>query len=314
MIIDDIENLWIANKDCFKDKMQSWLQKIDITQRSAAEMRQHFHQWRPLYAYVRAGGRNHKSAFVFSLRFLGQEVATLLVERKEVCLNIDEKTARTNQRFFPDLKIPVAKYPWRGKEARYFRKYFSLLNQNPLIKLHSPEHRIESIIIREMFSKKRTKFGGTFSGIQPVTIAGFPLQFPLPISGCSGKPLPTNGHMDILARRRKAGRVCLSIWELKAPRKYKDTLCELYIYSVTLLKMLRDPDFGQRWYKVFGFSGKIPSRLCIEGVVAITSDQKAKLSKEISRCDLKREIGNDEIDFFVAYYDENTLNINFEKI
>ena len=125
--------------------------------------------------------------------------------------------------------------------------------------------------------------------------------------------MASNGHIDILARRR-AGRVCLSVWELKAPGRYQKTLREVAIYSATVLKMLRDPDLGQKWYKVFGFSGKIPASLCIEAVVAVTGDQRKKVEKEIELCSLPRQIGSDRIKYYAAYYDNDTMKINFEKI
>lgn len=312
IILGEIENLWETNNS-FKDKLRSWLDQIRLTQQRAVEMRQYFHQWQPLSAYVRAGNNTGKNRFSFSLRFLGQEVASLIIRGSDVCLNISDKTARTNNRFFHNLMMPAGTYEWRGKEAQYFRRYFQDAVKKDSVGLHSPEHTIESRIIKEMLSKSRTKFGGTFSGIQPVTLSGFPLQFPLPISGSSGTPKATNGHIDILARRR-AGRVCLSVWELKAPGKYKNTLCEVYIYSTTLLKMLRDPYLGQEWYKIFGFSGKIPAALCIEAVLAVTGDQRKKVEKEKAEHNLLKHIGNDSIDFFAAYYDKDTLKIKFEKI
>jgi len=312
MIITEINNIWEKHKG-FKDKLRLWLEQINLTQQRATEMKQYFHQWRPLSAYVRAGNGAGKDIFSFSLRFLGQEVASLIVRESKVYLKISDKTALTNNRFFQNLTISAGTYEWRGKEAQYFRRYFQGVVKKGVFSLHSPEHMIESCIIKEMFRKSRIKFAGTFSGIQPVTLSGFPLQFPLPISGSSGIPKASNGHIDILARRR-AGRVCLSVWELKAPGRYQKTLREVAIYSATVLKMLRDPDLGQKWYKVFGFSGKIPASLCIEAVVAVTGDQRKKVEKEIENCDLPRRIGNDSIQYSAAYYDKDTMKITFEKI
>ncbi len=313
IIVRDIDKLWTAN-DGFIDKQRSWLAQMKTTQCLAAEMKQYFHQWCPLSAYVRAGNRAGKNSFSFSLRFSGQEVARLVVQGRDVWLRISEKTARTNIQYFHGIKLTTGKYKWSSNEALEFRKHFQTLKKNNAVELHSPEHSIESRIIKEMLSKSRNKFGGTFSGVQPVTLSGFPLQFPLPISGSSGAPKATNGHIDILARRRHAGRVCLSVWELKAPGKYKNTLREVYIYAVTLLKMLRDPELGQEWYRVFGFSGAIPTVLSIDGVVAITRDQERKLKREVESYDLQRQIRNDRIEFYVAYYDEDALKIDFEKL
>ena len=182
MILGEIDKLWETNNG-FKDKLRSWLEQIHLTQQRAAEMKKYFHQWKPLSAYVRAGNGAGKDFFSFSLRFLGQEVASLIVRKSKVYLKVSNKTSRTNTRFFHGLTIPAGTYEWRGKEAQYFRRYFKGTVKKGVLSLHSPEHMIESYIIKEMFRKSRIKFGGTFSGIQPVTLSGFPLQFPLPISG-----------------------------------------------------------------------------------------------------------------------------------
>jgi hypothetical protein len=312
-----INDLWEEHSH-FKDKQRSWLNQMGETQRLAALFRKCFHQWRPLSAYVRAGSSGGEGSFGLSLRFFGQEVARLTRRNGEIHLSISGKTAQTNKQFFPELSVGQGRYPWnstkeRDGEAKKFRRFFRDKTSSSF-RLHSPEHAVESRFIREMSSKSSTKFNGMFSGIQPVTIAGFPLQVPLPISGSSGSPKAKPGHIDILARRR-TGKVYLSVWELKAPGAYKHALLQVYIYAATLLKMLRDPDYGQKWYRMFGFSGNLPKALRIEAVIAITKDQQAKLHIEReNNKDLPLQIGNDRIDLFVAYYDRDTLRLDYEKI
>jgi hypothetical protein len=308
MIIEEIDKFWRENKG-FNDKLQSWLEQIKKTQKQAKEAKQHFHRWDPLPVYVTAGRCAGKNMFSFSLRFQGQEVATLVVQGTDVHLKISKKTAKTNKQYFSYSELSAGKYEWSGKKAANFRKWFSKNKSNKMI-LHSEEHRIESHFIEEMRSKSSTKFGGILKGIQPVMLSDFPLQFPLPISGSSGVPKATTGHIDILARRKpNKGQVCLSVWELKAPGKYNNALSEGYIYTVTLLKMLRDPKLGDEWYKIFGFNGRIPSMLHVECVIAITKDQESKLKKDVMRLNLPRNIASDLIDLSVIYYDKATLNI-----
>ena len=120
-------------------------------------------------------------------------------------------------------------------------------------------------------------------------------------------------HIDILARRRSRG-VCLSVWELKAPGAYGTPLHQVYIYALTLLKMLRDPELGPKWYEVFGFSGKIPASLRIEGVVAVTPDQKSALDDEFATLGTSPRLGMDTIELYAAYYDKDSLEVAFQKL
>jgi hypothetical protein len=213
--------------------------------------------------------------------------------------------------------VPILKHEWRDREGRDFREFFREQAKHDL-KLRSPEHAIESRFIKEMVKKSRDKFGGTLTNIQPVTISGFPLQFPLPLSGFSGTPVVSTGpgHIDILARHRVNGRVRLSVWELKAPGKEcKNALRQVYIYAVTLLKMLRDRDsgLGERWYKVLGFSKPIPPALQIEGIVAISEKQKEEFEKKNAFPTLPIRIGDDSVHLWTAYYNEDTLEIELEN-
>ncbi len=72
-------------------------------------------------------------------------------------------------------------------------------------------------------------------------------------------PKPTNGNIDILARRGTGKGTKISIWELKRPQTTAHAISQAYIYSVTLLKMLRTPQSGDIWYQdIIGFGRKVP--------------------------------------------------------
>ncbi len=169
-----------------------------------------------------------------------------------------------------------------------------------------------------MEKKSKSKFGGAFSGIQPVTIESFPFQMPLPISASSGKPVYSDGKIDILARRRCGdGKVRLSVWELKKPQTFSKALDQVYIYSVVLLQLLRSSS-GNRWYKIFGFNRPLPAKLEIEAVVVITPEpkQKEKLHNQLPKfiANNPMQIDNDLIKLSAAYYNEETYFVeSFEE-
>lgn len=91
---------------------------------SILSAKQRFHEWYPLKVYLSySTATNPKTDF--SLRYLGQEVATLRVEPDgEVLINISTKTALANERFGAKFQ---GKLPWRGTEAQKFRKQRSIM-------------------------------------------------------------------------------------------------------------------------------------------------------------------------------------------
>lgn len=294
-----VDSLWLKNEG-FKGMLESWLERIEVKSMRIRDTnpRRLIKDRDSLSLYSSVGGKSNKD-ISFSLRFSGQEVGIVKIENSEALLLISEKHKKQNKLF--NVDIPTGKYEWSsGKESIDFRKQF----KNNLNVPRIPEHDLESRFIKEMKNPSSSKFGGTFKGIQPVTLSGFPVQFPLPLSASSGAPKESVGHIDILARRRDGG-VRISLWELKAPGKYSHALSQLSVYSMTLLKMLDDNQYGDRWFKAFGFNRKKPSKLQIEGVICIEEGQGKKLEKEKKQLfpdgDIDSSI-NRHIKLFVAYY------------
>lgn len=300
----DIEKIW--DKSCIK-KSSVWLVDFIQMDQHFSVARRKFHQWAPLRIYVR---KSSSMSPAFALRFHGQDVATLRTGSKGVCLNLDRsmisKTKRTLDKEFP---FAQGSYPWKGPVGINFRRYFKRINEKvkgvPQVRI--PEHRVESKFIQEMLKNDSTKFGGIGLRIQPVTVGGCPLQFPLPVSASTGWPVKTNGHIDILARRVLCpGKVVLSVWELKKPHAYAHAASQAYIYAYTLIKLLRST-IGSKWYRLFGFKGSIPNSLQIEAVVAITKDQLPRFEKEKKCLDLSGnlfQIKKDRIDLRYVCYNE----------
>jgi hypothetical protein len=259
--------------------------------------------------------RSSKSRVLFSLRFFGQEVAELFVKDNKVILRLDKQHCKDNEKYF---KSPLkdGDYDWTSKEAKKFRSHFKekARSSKRKPKVRIIEHRIESKFIQEML-KGSGKFGVSGLEIQPVTIAGCPLQFPVPISANTGRPNKGYGNIDILARHRgKNKKTRLSVWELKKPHTYNHPASQAYIYALTLLHLLRHTKNGSRWYKLFGFKSPIPKSLEIEAVVAITEDQKMKFENEKAK--LKKntsfDIDGDSIKLYAAYYEEKSQSIKFK--
>lgn len=128
-----------------------------------------FHEWAPLHLYTTVGDAK-TTANKFQLRFKGQKVAELKIRKDTVLLNTPGKCLENNTTWF-GYDTLHQDTEWRSSEAAIFRKHFSLLgnDSNP----RQQEHKYECMILTEMGkSDKEIKFQGTFSGVQPVKVAG----------------------------------------------------------------------------------------------------------------------------------------------
>ncbi|MBW6485536.1 MAG: hypothetical protein K0B01_05215 [Syntrophobacterales bacterium] len=305
-LLQQIEGHWTNQADGIAAK---WAKKLKDNENTVRESAKKFHEWHPLHVYLSVT-RAMNASISFSLRYQGQEVGSLSVNGDDVHLVISSKTAENNKEYFGIINKP-GKFLWRGKDAAEFRKQFKNLNRLNG-KGRVPEHRVESEFLKQMADHTSGKFAGTLKNIQPVLWAGCPFQFPLPISGNTGVPKPGKGNIDILARRRSGKETRISIWELKKPGTTAHAIEQAYIYSVTLIKMLRSKPWGDFWYKnIIGFKGKVPDRLSIESVVAVSIKSERQRSAFTSKlqkfkADNSLQVGKekDTIKLYVAYYQE----------
>jgi hypothetical protein len=310
-LLEQVDDLWRQGAEA---RAAGWATKLRAAKKSILSAKQQFHEWYPLKVYL-CYTDAIKSEIDFSIRYLGQQVATLQVMASgDVFINIPPKTAAVNgTQFGVTLQ---GKHRWRGAEAQKFRKHFRCLNPcDYFSSVKSEEHHIESEFLRHMKNPSGKKFNGTLRGIQPVMLGGFPFQFPVPISGNSGVPKLTNGNIDILARRGAGRATKISIWELKRPKTTAHAISQAYIYSVTLLKMLRTPQSGDIWYQdIIGFGCKVPDKLTIESVVAVSiaTDRNRKVFEDKLRAfkgGNSLTIGNDTINLHIAHYRKDPLTV-----
>ena len=322
-LLEQIEMCWAEVQD--KGYMGGkWANALVANQNELQKEVKKFHQWEPLKVYLSVA-RATKPKIEFSLRYQGQHVANLFVDDGPK-LHVEKKTAAINEKYFGTDKNQTCfgigqdgTRPWRDPDAANFRKHFKSLGSKQ--RGHSPEHRIEAKILEQMAGCTSEKFNGRLKNIQPVLIAGCPFQMPVPISGNTGEPIRKKGNIDIVARRRVGNRTRLSIWELKRPGVTSSAIEQAYIYGVTVLKMLREKEYGHIWYReIFGFNGKMPDRLTIECVVAVSlEDRKKDKYLETLRLFVTNnslEVEGDTIEIYLANYaeDNDTLTISFERV
>lgn len=304
-LLEQIEVRW-AEVQRSRYMGAEWAQTLVDSQQKLLDAAKTFHQWAPLKVYLSVA-RAGKTRVAFCLRYQGQHVANLVVDGAKASpqLHIDKKTAASNLR---DFKIDLEDtYGWRTHEAVVFRKHFK--NLGPEARGRSPEHRIEAMFLEQMADGTSKKFNGTLKNIQPILLGGCPFQMPIPISGNTGKPEAKKGSIDIVARRGTGRGTKISIWELKRPGVKAHAIEQAYIYGVTVLKMLRSKESGHIWYNdIFGFKGRMPDRLTVECVVAVSlPDHKLEELSEELRCFVAEnslQVGDDTIEFYLANYTE----------
>ena len=307
---EEIERQW--RKGNCEARTNVWAEALEASLETVREHRDSFHEWDPLKVYISYSMATQRT-LSFSLRYLGQEVGQIRPSRNGLRLVISKCQQQTNQDSFGLDPREWSNMDWRSEEARAFREYF----KNPRTKLpRSEEHWIESRFITEMRKDRAVeKFQGTLKGIQPVLLESIPFQCPVPLGASGGKPkISPRANIDILARR--AGRR-LSIWELKKRGTFAHALDQVYIYAVSVAKMLRSGK-GATWYTLFNYQGAVPEFLELDAVVAITSDQQGALERSLRRfespLDLKTERAH--INLVAAYYhwDPDTDALTIESM
>ncbi len=307
-----VDEIWIKHKTVFEKRLSTWIKSFEDNEEALALMKKQFHQWSNLRVYV---STTKAKSRIFSLRFFGQEVAQLIPRGNKILIRLSGHGEK-NKGLFAGFTFEDGEYDWHSDQGKAFRAYFKKLSRKSF-QIRIPEHRVESKFIAEM-QRGTGKFGIHSLKIKPVTIGGIPLQIPLPISASRNKPKPGKGYIDILSRHKgvdNKDRMCL--WELKKPDTYAHPAAQVYVYAATLIKMLRNTKDGPRWYRLFGFRRKLPNKLEIEAVVAISPSQKEKFKDEVAKlkADSSFEIGNDRICMYAAYYVEQpeSARILFES-
>ncbi len=311
-LLDQIERCWHdSNAEARSCK---WAKKLADSQKAMADATKQFNEWKPLDVYTCvADATNSKVSIEFSLRYCGQEVARLLTSNQTVSLRVSEGTAKNSATNFGTPSDLYGEWDWRSPGATEFRRQFREVP--PPSKLRREERRIEAAMIREMLGDS-TKFSGTLKDITPVRFMDCPFQFPMPFSANKGYPDGKKGNIDILARRGRGAANRLSVWELKAPgeERSQSPLEQAYIYSVTLLKMLRS-SCGATWYRdVLGYERSLPEKISIESVAVVSpssADDRMKFLDEFAAFKKNNcwAVGNDEVVPMVAFYQADTLSI-----
>lgn len=248
---------WIKRFDNYADAILDNLSVIE-------KHKKLFHEWAPLHLYMNI--TEAKSNMLFSLRYLGQDVAKIKVKNEKVTIST-KKFERNNERDF-GCSIILDDVEWKSVDASNFRKYFvKNLGRTGNSGKGNEEHRIESLLLTE-FSKKIGS-NKLIRNIQPVKLGGIArFQMSTPLGASNIKKLKySNSHgggIDILSRIGVGKATKLCIMEVKDENNTKETptkaIQQGLAYAVFIRELLRS-ESGDKWWQLFGFSGQLPTKL-----------------------------------------------------
>ncbi len=250
---------------------------------------------------------------LLDIRFRGQSVATLKHDNNDLTISTKSKEDKNYRDFGCKIKLDNAK--WNDKEFVKFRRFFrdkkAPRNDNEKNK-GNEEHNVESLLLSE-FSKK-ISLNKQLTRIQPVKILGYRFSMPTPLSASNHNKVKYSrqygGGIDILARTGSGNSTSITVIEVKDESKQSEppnlALEQAVTYAVFIRELLRS-DSGGKWYKIFGFKGRLPKKLILRAVCAMPDN-----ITDTSFGNKRYLIENDIIECHYIYfkYDKNISHIS----
>ncbi len=280
---------WLQKDNSWVKRFSDYADKICNMETTIKEIKKSFHKSPNLNLYTCISDiKNNKG---INIRYKGQCVGYI---KKDGRLKL--QVNKENPFDYNELNCD-----WDSPEATKFRKYFS----QDIESKGQIEHRFESMLIEE-FAKKSSK-DKELCNIQPVRVynqLAFQMTTALKASDKEIR-MATNaraGGIDILSRVKHGVETNLCVIELKKDVLKDDKHADIVraqglAYAVFLRELLRS-SCGEEWYKIFGYSGKIPEKLIINVCIAMP---EGEYKPKVEPKDIK--IGNDILSFKSLFFE-----------
>jgi len=265
-----VNNLLLENNE-WTSRYKGYSDTIIKNMQKYIDVRRKFQIKPPLYLYTSISKLIDINTPKFDLRFLGQSIATIKFKRDDIKITTTSKNS-SNLRYF-GINVTLRDEDWNGSKARKFRSEF---NKCKSTTGHSKEHKIESGLLSEFYSKSKSK--KSLSNIQPVLLANTFFQMATPLKASSNTidySSAFGGGIDILARvKHKDNSVKICVMELKDENTNSEppqkVMKQAVAYATFIANLLRS-ESGNEWYKIFGFSGNVPEILTIDVATVMPS-------------------------------------------
>ena len=292
-------------------RYRKYIQKINDNHEQLKEARHAFYVPKPFKLYMPISKAMNS---VFNLRFCGQDVADLKINTynkvsirfNKKARNIFELMSNEDKEYFENLKDEF--YPWKGKEARRFRRIFKEFSSEKLC--GQPEHKLESYLLDNYWQKSSQ--GKEILNIQPITMlegSGF-FQMPTPLKASEVKNGIDNikydkfygGGIDILARVGRGKGTQLAILELKdeniSSEPPEEAIKQAIVYATFIRELLKS-EVGETYWRFFGFTRKLPEKLALKAIIVMP--YKVGVNTDFGKTSLQIEDTNDFIELGYIY-------------
>lgn len=300
----DSEEEWIA-------RYRKYIKTINDNYEQLKEARHAFYVPKPFKLYMPISKAMNS---VFNLRICGQDVADLKINTyNKVSIRFNKKAgnifdlmSNEDKKYFYSLKDEF--YPWKGKEARRFRR---IVKEFPSEKLcGQPEHKLESYLLDNYLQKSSQ--GKEILNIQPITMlkgSGF-FQMPTPLKASGAKNGIDNikyakfygGGIDILARVGRGIGTQLAILEIKdeniSSEPPEEAIKQAIAYATFVRELLRSK-VGKTYWRFFGFTRKLPEKLALKAIILMP--YKNGIDKDFAKISLPIADTTDSIELGYIY-------------
>ncbi|MCD8208949.1 MAG: hypothetical protein LUD72_13505, partial [Bacteroidales bacterium] len=260
-----------------------------------------------LYSSLSKVKYTKKGNACYELRFCGQRICGVNVLDSDVenpIIQLSDDDRKRNEKWF-GIKDDISGVSLNSAKELFFDKFTSC----SIGKVKSWEHKLESLVLREMAKEKEKREG--FRDIEPVKLGvGF---FQMPTAVKAGTLVPeisrnkdeviVCGHIDILAKVScPNGGWMPAVIEVKDENKpvepIEDVMIQALIYATFLGHLLADKDCGEAWYNIIGGKDQkgecpVPDTIDIL-VVAMMPPKKYGEPDKINEAPISFEVGDND--------------------
>ncbi|MBQ3642175.1 hypothetical protein II906_09685 [bacterium] len=281
----------LREKDFWIKQYNSYAEKMLKNEEKYKDYKKIFREWSPFHLYLTIG-YTEKGARKFDLRYLGQSVGIISIDKDKAYLTVKNdrnfKRVDTNKKYFGYNLGEINKADWRNDEkAKQFRKFYREHKKAKNIdeKHNSPkseEHMVESALFSELGKTAKAQ-NKKLCNITPVSFAGIRIHMKTALSASKAKngefELSRNGgEIDLFCRRRIGNRSRLVVIEIKdqniSSESFDNAMKQAIAYSVFISELLHSGQKAcERWMKLWGMSNQIHQKsFIIDCVVAMPKE------------------------------------------
>lgn len=226
-------------------------------------------------------------------KFNGQNIARIRITKDGSSYITTNEFNESNKSLGCKLQLNDAE--WNSKETKEFLDYFR--GDIPIKTKGNERATIESMLLNEF--AKTTSYDKLLTGIQPIKYSNA-LYFPIPIITSTKDEVQ---YINVLART-KVRRI--TVFELMDESQDPATVLADATAKAIFLTNLLHSKSGDKWFKLFGFHGRIPPHLTIKVCIA-TNKKLSSKCKEFAPFELRN--GVDTLDYRYLYYENDPTKI-----